>query len=211
MTGVLDWLTAVGDSPWLYLVLFALVVADAFLVVLPGGAVVVALGSLALSTGSPSIWIVLPVAALGAVVGDNLCYWIGRRIGADRFRWMRRPRIASAIEYARVALQKRPASLILTARYIPFARIAVNLTAGTTGFVYRRYLPLTIVAGVGWALYNCLIGALFGAWLSSNPLLAIVLSVAVAVTLGIAIDAVTARVSARRAESVAAGGDTGPA
>lgn len=195
--GVLEWLTAASDSPWLYLVLFALVVADAFLVVLPSETFVVALGSLALSTGSPSIWLVLPVATLGAVVGDNLCYWIGRRIGSDRFAWMRKPRIASAIDYARRALQKRPASVILTARYIPFARIAVNLTAGTTGFSYRRYLPLTIIAGAGWAVYNCLIGALFGAWLSSNPILAIVISVAVAITLGIVIDWATARVSAR--------------
>lgn len=187
------------DSPWVYLVLFVLVVADAFLVVLPSETFVVALGSLALSTGSPSIALILPVAALGAIVGDNICYWIGRRIGSDRFAWMRRARIAAAIEYARGALQKRPASLILTARYIPFARIAVNLTAGSTAFDYRRYLPLTVLAGAGWATYNSLIGALFGAWLSSNPLLAIVLSVAVAVSLGITIDVIAARVAAHRA------------
>ena len=199
MDAILAWVTLAEQGPWLYVVLFALVVADAFVVVLPSETVVVALGSLALSTGSPSLWLVLPVAALGAVVGDNLCYAIGRRIGTERFRWMRRPRIQAAISTARSALDRRAASLILTARYIPFARIAANLTAGATGFSYRRYLPLTVVAGTSWAAYNCIIGALFGAWLGEYPILAVLVSIVVAVTLGIAVDAITARVAARRA------------
>ncbi|NYF10468.1 membrane protein DedA with SNARE-associated domain [Leifsonia sp. AK011] len=201
MDVVLDWLTAAAGSPWLYFGVFVLVVADAFTVILPSETVVVALASLALSTGEPSLWVLIPVAAVGAVVGDNLCYVIGKRIGTTRFRWMRGPRVSAAIEYARRALEKRPASLILTARYIPFARIAANLTAGATGCSYRRYLPLTVVAGTGWAIYNCVIGALFGAWLAEYPILAIVISVAVAIALGVTIDAITARWAARSASS----------
>jgi membrane protein DedA with SNARE-associated domain len=196
---ILAWVNLVSQSPWLYVTLFALVLADAFLVILPSETAVVAMGSLALSTGSPNIWLVLPVAALGAVAGDNICYAIGRKIGTTRFRWMRRPRVQAAIEYARTALDRRAASLILTARYIPFARIAANLTAGATGFSYRRYLPLTLVAGTSWAAYNCIIGALFGAWLGEYPILAVLVSIVVAVTLGVAVDSITARVAARRA------------
>ena len=187
-----------AHGPWVYAVLFVLVVADAFTVVLPSETAVVALGSLAFSTGSPNIWVLLPVAAAGAVVGDNLCYALGRRVGTDRFAWMRRPRIHSAFEYAARALERRPASLILTARYVPFARIAVNVTAGATGFTYRRYLPLTVLAGASWAVYNSVVGAFFGAWLSNNPLLAVVVSVLVAVVLGLAIDALVARLGRRR-------------
>jgi membrane-associated protein len=196
--GVVQWIELAAQGPWLYAALFVLVVADAFAVVLPSETVVVALGSLAFSTGSPNIWLLLPVAAAGAVVGDNLCYAIGRRVGTDRFEWMRRPRIHSAFEYAARALERRPASLILTARYIPFARIAVNVTAGATGFTYRRYLPLTVVAGVSWATYNSVVGAFFGTWLSANPLLAVVVSVVVAVVLGLTIDAVVSRLTRRR-------------
>lgn len=193
---VTSWLLAAG--PWLYVGVLALVVADAFTVVVPSETVVVALAALALSTGTPSLWILVPVATVGAIIGDNLCYLIGRRVGTERWRWMRRPRPQAAVAYARRALEQRPASLILTARYIPFARIAVNLTAGATRFDYRRYLPLTVVAGLGWAVYNSVIGALFGAWLAANPVLAVLISVAVAITLGITIDAVTARVAAAR-------------
>ena len=41
-----------ASSPWLYPLVFALVVGDAFLVVLPSETVVVALGALAGATGS---------------------------------------------------------------------------------------------------------------------------------------------------------------
>lgn len=198
MEGLLEWMTAAAASPWVYVVLLSLVIADAFLVILPSETVVVALGSLSLSTGSPALGMVLATAAVGAIIGDNVCYAIGARIGVDRFGWMRGPRVSAAIRYAQTALHRRPASLILTARYIPFARIAANLTAGATRFPYGRYVPLTVLAGVSWACYNCLIGALFGAWLADYPIVAVVASVIVAVSIGVTIDAVTARIAARR-------------
>jgi membrane-associated protein len=198
MDGIAPWLHLVSQGPWLYVGVILLVIADAFVVVLPSETVVVALGSLAFSTGAPNIALLLAVAAVGAVIGDNLCYLIGRSIGTERFRWMRRPRIHAAFGYARRSLALRPASLILTARYVPFARIAVNLTAGATGFSYRRYLPLTLVAGFTWAVYNCFIGALFGAWLAANPVVAVIVSVMVAVTLGIMIDVVVGRLTRHR-------------
>ena len=198
MDGIAPWIQVAAQGPWLYIVVILLVIADAFVVVLPSETVVVALGSLAFSTGAPNILLLLAVAAVGAVIGDNLCYLIGRRIGTDRFRWMRRRRIHAAFDYARRALTRRPASLILTARYVPFARIAVNLTAGATGFSYRSYLPLTLVAGASWAVYNCGIGALFGAWLAAYPVVAVIVSVLVAIALGVAIDAVAGWFSRRK-------------
>ena len=203
MRGIEAWLELATQGSWIYPGVLLLVVADAFVVVLPSETVVVALGSLAFSTGSPNIGLLLAVAALGAVIGDNLCFAIGRRVGTDRFGWMRRPRIHAAFGYARSALAQRPASLIMTARYIPFARIAVNLTAGATGFSYRRYLPLTVVAGISWAVYNCVIGAIFGAWLAAYPVAAVAVSVVVAIALGVAIDAVVGWVSRRRSTSTA--------
>ena len=61
-----------ASSPWLYPLVFALVVGDAFLVVLPSETVVVALGALAGATGTPWPAVLVPVAAVGAVTGD-LC------------------------------------------------------------------------------------------------------------------------------------------
>lgn len=193
---VTQWL--LDSGPWLYAGVFALVVADAFTVVLPGEIVVVALAALAISTGVPALWALIVVAWAAAVTGDNLTYLVGHRIGTQRWAWIRRPRPQAAVRYARTALEQRPASLLFTARYIPYARIAANLTAGATHFSYARFLPLTVAAGLTWALYNTVIGALFGAWLSANPVLAIVLSVVCAIVLGVTVDALVARWTRRR-------------
>lgn len=182
----------------MYPLVFALTIADAFLVVLPSETVVVALAALSMSTGAPQLALLVPVAAVGAMIGDAACYLIGRRIGHTRFRWMRSPRVAATIRWAQRALDRRAAVLILTARYVPFARIAVNLTAGAMRFPVRRYTPLTVIAGCAWAVYNTVIGAVFGVWLQENPLLAVLVSVVVAILLGMLIDLVSAKIAERR-------------
>lgn len=182
------WLVSLAASPWLLPALFALVVGDAFLVVLPSETLVVALGALAATTGSPALWQVVPVAAAGAVVGDGLCYLIGRRVGPDRWRWQRTPRIAAAIERIRTAVHRRTALLVFTARYVPFARIAVNLAAGAGRVPLRRYVPLSAAAGLAWASYNVAIGAIVGSMLRDSPFLAIAVSVPVAIVLGLVVD-----------------------
>ncbi|MFC9560406.1 DedA family protein [Agromyces sp. NPDC056965] len=193
------WLVSLAASPWLLPALFALVVGDAFLVVLPSETLVVALGALAATTGSPALWQVVPVAAAGAIVGDGLCYLIGRRVGLDRWRWQRTGRTAAAIERVRVAVHRRTALLVFTARYVPFARIAVNLAAGAGRVPLRRYLPLSAAAGIAWAAYNVAIGAIIGSMLRDSPLLAIAVSIPIAVALGLLVDRAIVRLDRRRA------------
>lgn len=208
------WLIALAESPWLLPALFGLVVADAFLVIVPSETAVVALGALAGSTGSPSPLQFVPVAAVGAVIGDSLCYLIGRRVGINRWGWQRRGRIGTALARVRGIVLSRPAVLIFTARYIPYARIAVNLSAGAARLPYGTFLPLSAAAGTGWALYNTGVGMAFGAVLRDQPILAIVLSVVVAIALGILVDLALTRISAawrRRRGRRQAGLDTAAA
>jgi membrane-associated protein len=192
------WVQALVVSPWLLPVLYLFVVGDAFLVVLPSETLVVALGALWGATGNPPVWALIAVATLGAITGDALCFAIGRRAGTDRWRWQRMRPIRLAIEKASAAIRSRPAVLIFTARYVPFARIAVNLTAGASGLPARFFLPLSAAAGLAWAVYNVVIGALFGAALAEIPVIAVIVSVVVAISLGLAIDAIAAWVIRRR-------------
>jgi membrane protein DedA with SNARE-associated domain len=201
------WVAALADSPWLCPALFALVVCDAFVVVLPSETAVVALAALAGATGHPALWLVIPVAAVGAWTGDFALFQLGRLVGHDRFRWQREGRVGGAFSRVRSTVLQRPAVLVFTARYIPFARIAVNLSAGASGLRLRRFLPLSMAAGTGWALYNSGIGLLFGASLPTQPILAVALSVGVAIALGVAVDLVSGRISRwrrRRREEEAA-------
>jgi membrane protein DedA with SNARE-associated domain len=202
MDEIADAALQLASSPWVYAVVFLLTVLDAFFIIVPSETVVVALGALALSTGSPQLGILIPVAALAAIAGDSLTFWLGRVVGVHRFGWMRRPRVARVVAWAARSLDERAAAVLLTARFVPFGRVAVNLTAGSTGFRYRRFLFLTTIAGICWAGYNTLVGALFGAWFGGNPVLAVAVSVAVALALGVSVDRITARIAAVRSPGV---------
>lgn len=188
-----DLLADLAHGPWALPALFALVALDALLVVVPGEAAVTALGALATATGSPPLLAVIVVAAGAAVTGDAIWYTTGRVVGLHRWRWMRSPRAQLAFAWAARRLHRRAALIVFTARFIPFARIAVTLTAGATRMPIARFAGVSLAASALWATYQAVIGGVVGALLPGSPLLAVVVSVALAVGLGFGIDLVLAR------------------
>lgn len=187
---LLDSLT----GPWSLVLMSVLVLGDAFLVVIPGEIAVTALGAIAASAGSPPLWAVIACAALAATAGDVVCFLIGRLAGTERWRWMRAPKVQQAISWARGRLDAGLATVLFTARFVPFARLAVNLAAGASGIRPIRYLALVSCAAAGWAVYQASVGAVIATLLPGGPLVAVPVSIVVAVGIGLAIDAITRRV-----------------
>lgn len=195
-------------SPWLYLVIFATAVIDGFFPPIPSETVLVAAAAVAASTGGTNLVLLVGLAALGAMIGDNIAYAIGRSVGTTRFAWMRGPRVAAAFARAQHTLTRSGAPLILGARYIPVGRVAVNMSAGALGYPWRRFLPLSMVAAASWAIYSVGIGLLAGKWLTDQPLLSAVIGIVAALLIGVVIDRVAAvrrrKRSAQTSESSAA-------
>ncbi|MFE7196459.1 DedA family protein [Microbacterium oxydans] len=187
-------------SPWLYLVLFAVTIVDGFFPPVPSETVLVAAAAVAASTGEGNLLLLGAVAAIGAAIGDNVAFLIGRGLGTTRFAWMRRPRVAAAFAHAQHALDRRSATLILGARYIPVGRVAVNMSAGALDFPWRRFLPLSLIAGVSWSVFSLVIGLLAGAWIRDQPLLSAGLGIVIALVIGLVIDRIAA---ARRRRAAA--------
>lgn len=199
MEAVLDLLLAAVSSPWFYLLVFAVAAFDGFFPPVPSEATVITAAAIGATAGAPHPVLLGLAAAGGAVAGDNLTYTIGRTIGTERFTWMRGRRARATVDWARRGLTRRGAVLILIARYIPMGRIAVNLTAGATGYPWRRFLPLTVLAGVTWAAYTVAIGSLAGHWIETNPLLGAAVGITLALILGLLIDHLATRWQRRTA------------
>ncbi len=193
------WLQALAHSPWALPAMAGLVLGDALLVVIPGEAAVTTFGALAVAEGAPPLIAVIAVAALAALLGDLGCYALGRTVGLDRWRWMRGPRVTAAFGWARDALARRGATLMFTARFIPFARLAVNLAAGASRMPVPRYLLLAAPAATAWALYQALLGAAVAAIVPGGTVVAVAVSIALALALGAAADAVAGRARRRSA------------
>ena len=186
--------TDLAASPWVYPVVLAVCVIDGFFPPVPSETVVVGAATVSVVTGQPNLLLLIGVAAAGAIIGDNIAYQLGRVLGTERFRWMRTKRVAGAVDWARRGLGRHGALLIFTARYIPVGRIAVNMTAGATGYPLRRFLPLSIAAGITWAAYSAIFGIVAGQWLHDQPLLAIALAIVIAALIGVVVDAIIRRI-----------------
>lgn len=101
---------------------------------------------------------------------------------------MRRPRVVAAVARARGMLARRGVPLILGARYVPIGRVAVNMTAGAVGYPWRRFVPISIVAGVSWAIFSVAIGLFAGAWLQGNAVLSALFGIAIALAIGFTVE-----------------------
>lgn len=186
---ILSW----AASPFVLVVVLLLVALDGFFPPMPSEPVVVAVAAIGVATGTPNPWAVFLVAAIGSFVGDNLAFSLGRRVDLERFRWTRGPKASRLLDRARGALDRRAASVILTARFVPVGRVAVNVMAGSSGFARRRFVPLSAVSGAAWAGYSVLVGVFAGAWLRDQPVLGAVVAVSAALAGGVIIDLVVRR------------------
>ena len=175
---------------WIYPVLLVFFFVDGFAMVVPSETLIVALAAFSRQSGEPNLWILGLTALTGAIAGDNMAFMLGRRIGLNRWKWMRRPKVQKAFGWARYELDKRGAVLIFTARYIPWGRVAVNYVAGSTGFGHRRFFLLDAFACITWVGYSIGIGLLTSSfpWLHDNPLLSAGIAVVFAIVLGIILD-----------------------
>lgn len=197
MQAINDFILAAAGQPWVLFLVLACCIIDGFFPPIPSESVVVGLAAVAATADVPNPWLLIAVAALGAFTGDNTAYLIGRSVGTKRWRWMRGPRMQRAFRWAGRELRKRPASLILVARFVPIGRVAVNLTAGATHFSRPRFIGMTVLSATLWATYSVAIGLFFGQWFEHNHLLGAAIAIVCAIVLGILVDLAIARLRGR--------------
>lgn len=145
-------------SGWAYAVVFLLAVIDAVFPVVPSETAVISAGVVA-AGGDLYLPLVIPAAAAGAFLGDNLAYAIGRRYGASvTRRYFADGKARRRLEWAKRSLDERGGELIAIARFIPGGRTAITLTAGLADFRWRRFAAYDAGAAILWAAYGGLLG-----------------------------------------------------
>ena len=178
----------VSGSPWTYLFLFVIAALDAVIPLVPSETSVILAGVLA-STGDLVLVLVILFAAAGAIAGDNLSYWIGRKVGyriVDRFfKGERRKQI----DWAHRQVEQRGGYLIIIGRFIPGGRTAVTFSCGMLEMRWRRFLAFDVVAGLVWATYATMLGYVGGRTFEENPFKGFLLAFVVALGIAGAIEA----------------------
>ncbi|CAN5692988.1 hypothetical protein BH23CHL8_BH23CHL8_30770 [soil metagenome] len=189
VTSLVDSLAdLVTDSPWTYLVVLALAAFDALLPILPGESVVLVAAVLA-GSGRLDIYAVILAAGVGAFLGDNLAYWVGRLAGRPLVLRFLRGR-AERLDWVEAQFQERGGSLILVGRFVPGGRTVVGIGAGVVHHPWPRYLAFDALAVSLWAFQAAIPGYLGGMLFADRPWLGLLIGVGLALAIMLAIQLV---------------------
>jgi membrane-associated protein len=178
------------DSALSYAIAIIIPGLDAIFPVLPSETAVIALGVATAGSTDPRIALLILCAALGAFLGDNLCYLIGHRFGprVER-RFFSSARGARQRAWAEQSLDRYGTQLIIVCRFIPGGRTAVTLCCGLIGYPRRRFVPATAVAALAWAMYSFFIGRLGGRAFEDKPWAGLLLSLGITLVISALIEA----------------------
>jgi membrane protein DedA with SNARE-associated domain/membrane-associated phospholipid phosphatase len=172
-----------------YLVVFFGVMLESTGVPLPGETILLAAGFLA-QRGHLDLGDAIVFGILGAVVGDQIGYWVGREGGRPFvLRWGRYLRITPArLERAERFFARHGGKAVFLARFFAGLRVFGALVAGIGRMRWRTFVFYNVLGGAAWATAVVLVGyfaggslALVQRWLGQATL---VLAVLLAVLIG---------------------------
>jgi membrane-associated protein len=153
----------------LYFVLFAIIFCETGLVVmpfLPGDSLIFAIGAVAGREIGIQLSIIGPLLICAALTGDNVNYWLGRRLGPAVFkkedsRLLNKKHLLRAQEF----YEKYGSKTIILARFVPIVRTFAPFVAGIGRMNYARFLIFSVIGATAWVSV-CLIA---GFYLGSRP------------------------------------------
>jgi membrane protein DedA with SNARE-associated domain len=142
-----------GVAVLAYLVVGLVIGIESMGVPLPGETTLIA-ASLLASQGDLNLAIVIAAAATGAIIGDSVGYFIGRRAGRGLFERLGRrfhhfspDRIEKAEKY----FHKYGVWTVFFGRFVALLRIFAGPMAGTLRMPYPRFLAANAAGGIAWA------------------------------------------------------------
>jgi membrane-associated protein len=175
---------------------------------LPGDSLLFVGGFLASDAGDhrlPVLPIVALVAFVAAVVGDQVGFWFGRKVGPSLFtrpdsRLFKQQNVAKSHAF----FERHGPKTIVLARFVPVVRTFTPVVAGVSDMNYRTFTTYNIVGGFIWAVGLTTLGYFLGQIdvVKNNIEIAIVVVIALSL-LPVAIELVKHRRETKRAvESV---------
>ncbi len=119
---------------------------------LPGEAALVASAIYAGATGQLSIAGVLTAALVGAIVGDNLGYLVGRIFGWP-FLLRYGPRVGLThvrLRLGRALFERHGGKVVFFGRFVAFLRVLAASLAGASGMAWQRFLVCNAAGAAIW-------------------------------------------------------------
>ncbi len=156
MSSLIDSILALS-----YLGLFIAVFAESglfFGFFLPGDSLLFTAGLFASRGDLKLVWVCL-VCFLGAVIGDQVGYWFGAKVGKGLYQrkdsfFFRKEHI----EKTKSFYEKYGVATLIVARFTPIVRTFAPIVAGVAAMPYSRFLRFNLIGGLIWGIGMPVIG-----------------------------------------------------
>jgi len=120
---------------------------------LPGEATLIAAAVYAGTTHHLDIRLVIVAAAAGAILGDNVGFWIGREIGYPLLlRYGRYVHLTEArIKLGQYLFRRHGGKIVFFGRFVTVLRALAAVLAGANYMSWPRFLLFNAAGGIVWA------------------------------------------------------------
>ena len=120
---------------------------------LPGEAILIAASIYAGKTHGLNIAEVIAAAAAGAIVGDNIGYWIGRKIGFPLLvRYGRYVGLSEQrIKLGQYLFMQHGGKIVFFGRFVAILRVLAALLAGVNRMSWPRFFVANAAGAILWA------------------------------------------------------------
>jgi membrane-associated protein len=152
---------------WAYLILALIIFCETGLVAtpfLPGDSLLFAIGAISVKTEAFSLSLLIPLLFIAALIGDNVNYFIGRKLGTKLFsssilsKFLRKEHL----EKTHTFYEKHGGKTIIIARFLPIIRTFAPFVAGIAQMPYLKFIGFSITGALVWIFSLTLAGYYLG-------------------------------------------------
>ncbi|PLW65750.1 hypothetical protein C0036_26405, partial [Streptomyces sp. DJ] len=109
------------------------------------------------------LWLVCTLIVIAAILGDQVGYLFGRKVGPALFRrpdskFFKQENVEKAHEF----FERHGAKSIVLARFVPIVRTFTPIIAGVSRMNYRTFITYNLVGGVLWGAGVTVLGYFLG-------------------------------------------------
>ena len=149
---------------WIYLITFLLALSETIIgvgLITPGSTLLLGLGAISVTIDELPILNLIFFAMIGAVLGDNINYWLGKKFGEkwtkDGF-WIIKP---LHFEIGKKYFEDHGGKSVFLGRFVPMVKEIIPFIAGASQMRQINFMFYNFIGAVGWAFEFLGLGFLF--------------------------------------------------
>lgn len=181
---LMSWAETIMLTGWIYPLIGILTFLDCLFPFLPSEIPLNMVGAWSGSQGYPHMPTMFAITVGAAVLGDNVCFFLGTKLMRFFNRTRKGSRTHELLLWVKRMLRQNGGAAIVIARFIPSARLVMTIMLGSMRYPWPLFFLFDALGVAIWVGQALAIGYLGGMAFSETPLVAMGVSVVAAIAIG---------------------------